>query len=131
MQVDLKVLRYDPERDEKPHWERYTVEAGPMRGLRWSGTPWGSWGPLGAPCDELPFKKTLSIPALPHSKFGHHRPLGRSASSRILWTFLPLLPQVTLNRLRPDRLHGGEIVRGQFIDPLHSIPTTAHAPCLP
>ncbi len=30
MQVDLKVLRYDPERDEKPHWERYTVEAGPM-----------------------------------------------------------------------------------------------------
>jgi succinate dehydrogenase / fumarate reductase iron-sulfur subunit len=30
MQVDLKVLRYDPERDDKPHWERYTVEAGPM-----------------------------------------------------------------------------------------------------
>ena len=30
MQVDLKVLRYDPERDDRPHWERYTVEAGPM-----------------------------------------------------------------------------------------------------
>jgi succinate dehydrogenase / fumarate reductase, iron-sulfur subunit len=30
MQVDLKVLRYDPERDERPHWERYSVEAGPM-----------------------------------------------------------------------------------------------------
>jgi len=41
-----------------------------------------------------------------------------------------LLPQVMLNRLRPDRLHGGEIVRGQFIDPLHSIPTTAYPPCL-
>ena len=22
MQVDLQVLRYDPERDDKPHWER-------------------------------------------------------------------------------------------------------------
>jgi succinate dehydrogenase / fumarate reductase iron-sulfur subunit len=30
MQVDLRVLRYDPERDEKPHWERYTVESEPM-----------------------------------------------------------------------------------------------------
>jgi succinate dehydrogenase / fumarate reductase iron-sulfur subunit len=30
MQVDLRVLRYDPERDKKPHWERYTVESGPM-----------------------------------------------------------------------------------------------------
>jgi succinate dehydrogenase / fumarate reductase iron-sulfur subunit len=30
MQVDLRVLRYDPERDEQPHWERYAVEAGPM-----------------------------------------------------------------------------------------------------
>ena len=27
MQVDLRILRYDPERDEKPHWERYTVES--------------------------------------------------------------------------------------------------------
>jgi succinate dehydrogenase / fumarate reductase iron-sulfur subunit len=30
MQVDLRILRYDPERDKKPHWERYTVESGPM-----------------------------------------------------------------------------------------------------
>ncbi len=30
MSVELRVLRYDPERDEKPHEERYTVEAGPM-----------------------------------------------------------------------------------------------------
>src|SRR6188768_2817493 len=30
MQVDLRILRYDPERDTKPHEERYTVEAGPM-----------------------------------------------------------------------------------------------------
>jgi succinate dehydrogenase / fumarate reductase iron-sulfur subunit len=30
MSVDLRVLRYDPERDAKPHEERYTVEAGPM-----------------------------------------------------------------------------------------------------
>jgi succinate dehydrogenase / fumarate reductase iron-sulfur subunit len=30
MTVELRVLRYDPERDEKPHEERYTVEAGPM-----------------------------------------------------------------------------------------------------
>ena len=30
MQVQLRILRYDPERDAKPHWEDYTVEAGPM-----------------------------------------------------------------------------------------------------
>jgi succinate dehydrogenase / fumarate reductase iron-sulfur subunit len=30
MQVDLRILRYDPERDAKPHWEQYTVESGPM-----------------------------------------------------------------------------------------------------
>ncbi len=30
MQIDLRILRYDPERDTKPHEERYTVEAGPM-----------------------------------------------------------------------------------------------------
>jgi len=29
MQVDLRILRYDPERDAKPHWEAYTVEADP------------------------------------------------------------------------------------------------------
>jgi succinate dehydrogenase / fumarate reductase iron-sulfur subunit len=30
MQVDLRILRFDPERDKRPHWERYRVEAGPM-----------------------------------------------------------------------------------------------------
>jgi len=30
MQVELRILRYDPERDTKPHEERYLVEAGPM-----------------------------------------------------------------------------------------------------
>jgi succinate dehydrogenase / fumarate reductase, iron-sulfur subunit len=30
MQVDLRILRYDPERDGRPHWERYNVNAGPM-----------------------------------------------------------------------------------------------------
>jgi succinate dehydrogenase / fumarate reductase, iron-sulfur subunit len=30
MQVDLRIQRYDPERDQKPHWEAYRVEAGPM-----------------------------------------------------------------------------------------------------
>jgi succinate dehydrogenase / fumarate reductase, iron-sulfur subunit len=30
MTVELRILRYDPERDQKPHEERYTVEAGPM-----------------------------------------------------------------------------------------------------
>ena len=30
MQVDLRVLRYDPERDTKPHWEKYNVESEPM-----------------------------------------------------------------------------------------------------
>ena len=30
MQVDLRILRYDPERDDAPHWERYQVEAEPM-----------------------------------------------------------------------------------------------------
>ena len=30
MQVDLRILRFDPERDSAPHWERYTVESQPM-----------------------------------------------------------------------------------------------------
>jgi succinate dehydrogenase / fumarate reductase iron-sulfur subunit len=30
MQVDLRILRYDPERDQKPHWERYSVDAEPI-----------------------------------------------------------------------------------------------------
>jgi succinate dehydrogenase / fumarate reductase, iron-sulfur subunit len=30
MLVDLRILRFDPERDKRPHWERYRVEAGPM-----------------------------------------------------------------------------------------------------
>src|SRR6185295_15162662 len=30
MEVDLRVLRYDPERDDKPHWERYKVQSEPM-----------------------------------------------------------------------------------------------------
>ena len=29
-EVDLKVLRYDPERDAAPHWETYRVAAEPM-----------------------------------------------------------------------------------------------------
>lgn len=29
MQVDLRILRYDPERDSRSHWERYSVEAEP------------------------------------------------------------------------------------------------------
>ena len=31
MQVQLRILRYDPQRDRKPHWESYVVEAGPIR----------------------------------------------------------------------------------------------------
>ena len=30
MHVDLSILRFDPERDKKPHWERYSVESEPM-----------------------------------------------------------------------------------------------------
>ena len=30
MDVALRILRFDPERDEKPHWEEYRVTAGPM-----------------------------------------------------------------------------------------------------
>jgi succinate dehydrogenase / fumarate reductase iron-sulfur subunit len=30
MQVELRILRYDPERDQKPHEETYRVESGPM-----------------------------------------------------------------------------------------------------
>ncbi len=30
MQVDLRILRYDPERDSTPHWEAYTVQSDPM-----------------------------------------------------------------------------------------------------
>jgi succinate dehydrogenase / fumarate reductase iron-sulfur subunit len=30
MQVDLRILRFDPERDSAPHWEQYPVEAEPM-----------------------------------------------------------------------------------------------------
>src|SRR3954453_11361591 len=29
MQVDLRILRYDPERDVRPHWESYVVESDP------------------------------------------------------------------------------------------------------
>src|SRR3990170_3005972 len=29
MQGDLRILRYDPERDTKPHWEAYTVDSDP------------------------------------------------------------------------------------------------------
>ena len=30
MQVDLRILRFDPERDAKPHWESYLVDSEPM-----------------------------------------------------------------------------------------------------
>ena len=30
MQVDLRILRFDPEHDAAPHWESYQVEAEPM-----------------------------------------------------------------------------------------------------
>jgi len=30
MQVELRIQRFDPERDDRPHWEGYRVEAGPM-----------------------------------------------------------------------------------------------------
>ncbi len=30
MQVQLRIQRYDPERDEKPRWQEYSVEADPM-----------------------------------------------------------------------------------------------------
>ena len=30
MQVDVGILRYDPERDAAPHWESYRVETEPM-----------------------------------------------------------------------------------------------------
>jgi succinate dehydrogenase / fumarate reductase iron-sulfur subunit len=29
MQIDLRILRYDPERDVRPHWEAYSVVADP------------------------------------------------------------------------------------------------------
>jgi succinate dehydrogenase / fumarate reductase iron-sulfur subunit len=33
MQVRLRILRYDPERDPKPHWEEYAVESEPTAPL--------------------------------------------------------------------------------------------------
>ena len=30
MNVDIGILRYDPERDKAPHWESYSVDAEPM-----------------------------------------------------------------------------------------------------
>jgi succinate dehydrogenase / fumarate reductase iron-sulfur subunit len=30
VQVDLRILRFNPERDREPHWERYQVEAEPV-----------------------------------------------------------------------------------------------------
>ncbi|MDP8903705.1 MAG: succinate dehydrogenase iron-sulfur subunit [Chloroflexota bacterium] len=30
MLVDLRILRFNPEHDERPHWVRYRVESGPM-----------------------------------------------------------------------------------------------------
>lgn len=29
MRIELRILRYDPERDAKPHWESYDIEADP------------------------------------------------------------------------------------------------------
>lgn len=29
MQIELRILRFDPERDAKPHWEQYDLEAEP------------------------------------------------------------------------------------------------------
>jgi succinate dehydrogenase / fumarate reductase iron-sulfur subunit len=29
MQIDLRILRYDPERDARPHWDSYSVDANP------------------------------------------------------------------------------------------------------
>jgi succinate dehydrogenase / fumarate reductase iron-sulfur subunit len=29
MRIELRILRYDPERDAKPHWEAYDIEADP------------------------------------------------------------------------------------------------------
>ncbi len=26
MQIDLQILRFDPERDERPHWDAYVVD---------------------------------------------------------------------------------------------------------
>jgi len=30
LQIDLRILRFNPERDNAPHWERYSVESEPM-----------------------------------------------------------------------------------------------------
>ena len=30
MNVELRILRYDPERDPAPHWETYQVAVDPM-----------------------------------------------------------------------------------------------------
>ena len=30
MQVELRVQRFDPERDKEPHWEKYLVQSEPM-----------------------------------------------------------------------------------------------------
>src|SRR5664279_130946 len=30
MQVELRILRFDPERDSAPHWETYSVAAEPL-----------------------------------------------------------------------------------------------------
>jgi succinate dehydrogenase iron-sulfur subunit len=30
MKVDLRILRFDPDRDEAPHWESYALEVDPM-----------------------------------------------------------------------------------------------------
>src|SRR5215467_1712296 len=30
MQIELRILRYDPEKDKRPHEERYKVESEPM-----------------------------------------------------------------------------------------------------
>jgi succinate dehydrogenase / fumarate reductase, iron-sulfur subunit len=30
LQIDLRILRYNPERDDAPHWDRFNVDAQPM-----------------------------------------------------------------------------------------------------
>ena len=75
MQVDLRILRYDPERDETPHWETYAVEAGPMEGVPKSS---GRFNPARTSAPTL--AKVLTVPRASPA-CGSALPSGRSGYS--------------------------------------------------
>ena len=69
MQIELRILRYDPERDAKPHWESYDGRGRPEAGP----------GPGPAPPGEVRAGRLAHVPPLLRSR---RLRLGRHAHQR-------------------------------------------------